>query len=356
MSTTLTVEDIKTEPVMDSTNYSEVESGSSFIKSEDMEESIDEENVYRMSREDELILSNMKEEEEDGERQIEDVWREDRVKNEEICNFEWGQEELGEQFLKSNQTERWLSEEGIPEEEESSLSPATSRLLKQARVPSPGSPALSSIKGTDSSSSNAGDDICTSGAGSGDDVTTDHETEAVQENQRKCTTKRRRNPDGWKKNVRKMKRASGQSYKSDTTGQRVAEKTVNVCDCSKCRLRCKDKLSEERRAEIFQEFYSLKDWSAQTTYIATAVLVTSPRRRTVVDPQNSRKQHSRAYYLSTKGGRDELKSVRVCKKMFLATLDINSARVDYAMKKKTAGELIDHRGKHVPGNKTPKTT
>ncbi|KAJ8277155.1 hypothetical protein GJAV_G00072040 [Gymnothorax javanicus] len=116
-----------TEPVMDSSDYAELESGYSLIKSEDIEESIEEKNGYGMSREEELMISNIKEEEEEGgERQSEEVLREDGVKTEEICTFEWGHEELDEPFSKSNQTERWLSEKGIPEEEEGSLPPVVS--------------------------------------------------------------------------------------------------------------------------------------------------------------------------------------------------------------------------------------
>ncbi|XP_061095825.1 uncharacterized protein si:ch211-40k21.5 isoform X2 [Conger conger] len=59
-------EDMKTEPVTDSTDYTGLELRSCLIKSEDAEESIERKNGCGMSREEELILSNIKEEEEDG--------------------------------------------------------------------------------------------------------------------------------------------------------------------------------------------------------------------------------------------------------------------------------------------------
>ncbi|KAJ8277158.1 hypothetical protein GJAV_G00072070 [Gymnothorax javanicus] len=142
-----TAEDIKTEPVVDSRDYSEMWSRPSVIKSEDTEESIEEKSGYMMSREEDITVSNIKgEEEEGGQRQSEDIWMTDAVKSEEIRGFELGQEERDESYVKTNQTERLQSDEGIKEEEEGSLPSATSCLLKQARLPSSGSPALSSIK------------------------------------------------------------------------------------------------------------------------------------------------------------------------------------------------------------------
>ncbi|KAJ8377093.1 hypothetical protein SKAU_G00076730 [Synaphobranchus kaupii] len=84
---------MKTEPVMDSTDYSGVELRSSLIKSEDIEESIERKNGYGASREEELILSNIKEEEEEGgERPSKAMKREDGVKDEEVEGFQWKQE------------------------------------------------------------------------------------------------------------------------------------------------------------------------------------------------------------------------------------------------------------------------
>ncbi|KAJ8377094.1 hypothetical protein SKAU_G00076740 [Synaphobranchus kaupii] len=141
-------EDMKTEPVMDSTDYSGVELRSSLIKSEDIEESIERKNGYGMSREEELILSNIKEEEEEGgERQGEEVKREDGVKEEEVERNDWNPEIEGDEQREGDvmdQTPKTDRKSDLKQEEESLPSLVTSCLLEQSRVPSPGSPVISS--------------------------------------------------------------------------------------------------------------------------------------------------------------------------------------------------------------------
>ncbi|KAJ8280034.1 hypothetical protein COCON_G00071000 [Conger conger] len=131
------VEKVKTEPVMDSTDYTGLELRSCLIKSEDAEESIERKNGCGMSREEELILSNIKEEEEEGgERQREEVKTEDGVKDEEVAGYEWKEEKV-------------LKQDGLPdckEQEDEGLS-VTSCQVQQPRLPSPSSPVISSSKG-----------------------------------------------------------------------------------------------------------------------------------------------------------------------------------------------------------------
>ncbi|KAJ8280035.1 hypothetical protein COCON_G00071010 [Conger conger] len=105
-STLTDCEDMKTEPVTDSTDYTGLELRSCLIKSEDAEESIEGKNGCGMSREEERLLSNIKEEEEEDERP------------------------------------------DCKEQEDEGFSPkVTSCLIKQPRVPSPGSPVISCSTG-----------------------------------------------------------------------------------------------------------------------------------------------------------------------------------------------------------------
>ena len=51
---------------------------------------------------------------------------------------------------------------------------------------------------------------------------------------------------------------------------------------------------------------------------------------------------------------DDSHNVRVCKKMFLRTLNITERLITYTMKKAATGfSCADERGKHEPHNKTP---
>ncbi|KAJ8355558.1 hypothetical protein SKAU_G00183520, partial [Synaphobranchus kaupii] len=70
-------EEIKAEYVMDSSDYTGVEPRSSLNRCEDMDERTERKTGYLMSREQKDILTNMKEEEEDGERQSVKMERED---------------------------------------------------------------------------------------------------------------------------------------------------------------------------------------------------------------------------------------------------------------------------------------
>ncbi|XP_036378765.1 zinc finger protein 2 homolog isoform X1 [Megalops cyprinoides] len=138
-------EEIKTECVMDSRDYTGVELGSGLNRSEDIEERMERKTGYGMSREEIDILSNIKEEEEEGgEKQIETMKREDDVRDEEDKGL-WreGQKERDEQRERDEsdpalQTDRELKNEGksvCSQQEWEGFSPqVTSCLLKQPRV------------------------------------------------------------------------------------------------------------------------------------------------------------------------------------------------------------------------------
>ncbi|KAI1888759.1 hypothetical protein AGOR_G00172030 [Albula goreensis] len=111
---------MKTEPVIDSTDYAAVEFKSVLLKSEDTEESVERKNDYWLSREEKLVLSNMKNEEEEGGERQREVKGEDGVKDEEGKAFKWNQEEERDNARKGDgmenviQSDRGLKTEGAP--------------------------------------------------------------------------------------------------------------------------------------------------------------------------------------------------------------------------------------------------
>ncbi|KAJ8277143.1 hypothetical protein GJAV_G00071920 [Gymnothorax javanicus] len=122
---------------MDSADYTGVVLGSRLIKSEDTEETIQENNGCGIKVE-KVIISNVKEEEEEGgEKQSDEVKREDGVKDEEECDMEESLETDG--MLK----ERSHSKQ---QEEERSSPLVISSRGKNADIASPGSPSISSIE------------------------------------------------------------------------------------------------------------------------------------------------------------------------------------------------------------------
>ena len=57
--------------------------------------------------------------------------------------------------------------------------------------------------------------------------------------------KRIRRCDGWKKNIPKMKRTTGEKYTSNSTNKGVREMCVQPTNCSKCSIKCSNKISAE---------------------------------------------------------------------------------------------------------------
>ncbi|KAJ8277152.1 hypothetical protein GJAV_G00072010 [Gymnothorax javanicus] len=131
---------MRTKPVTDNISYKEAVLEPCLIKREDLEESIEEKNAYGMSGHKELIISNMKEEEEGRERKSGEV------------KSEREQETEGDEIIsESKVTERLLCEEGIEDgekqEEEGSSPLDASCPLKQPGVALLRSAVSSSFKG-----------------------------------------------------------------------------------------------------------------------------------------------------------------------------------------------------------------
>lgn len=74
---------------------------------------------------------------------------------------------------------------------------------------------------------------------------------------RKLTRKRKRNPQTWKKNIRKSKRQRGEAY-INTSGKLVAEKELEHVDCE-CTWKCFGKISKDDRESLKKSFYSLDE-------------------------------------------------------------------------------------------------
>ena len=75
---------------------------------------------------------------------------------------------------------------------------------------------------------------------------------------------------------------------------------------------------------IFKSFWNTEDWQAQSNYIAGCVKTSEPQRKSVL---NSRVKFVRQYHLA---------DIRVCKDVFLKTLQITDGRVDYCLNRKTS--------------------
>lgn len=68
------------------------------------------------------------------------------------------------------------------------------------------------------------------------------------------------------KNVRKRQRNFRKGYIS-RTGKTVAEKSVKPPCTEKCRLKCRDKITEEQRQEIFECYWGLGTLKRQRDFL-----------------------------------------------------------------------------------------
>ena len=158
--------------------------------------------------------------------------------------------------------------------------------------------------------------------------------------------KRKRNTEKHKNITRKRLINSGEEHVS-VGGKIIPGKTCqpHSCKCKTCNV-----ITEEQRQKLFKDFYSLSSWEAKTVYIANLVMVYTPKRPTKSD---SRRKNSRAFYVTVVNNEGESNTLKVCKKFVMATLSINSARINGAVKRKISGVFSDERGHHIPHNKTP---
>ena len=74
--------------------------------------------------------------------------------------------------------------------------------------------------------------------------------------------RKRTNPDKWKRNVRKPQRVSGKSYISEG-GKKVNQRNVKAQDCSKCRFKCNENVSDESKQSIMSFYYALRSHERQ---------------------------------------------------------------------------------------------
>ena len=156
--------------------------------------------------------------------------------------------------------------------------------------------------------------------------------------------KRQRDPENWKRNVRRKRRNEGLEYTS-CRGKVVEARRVKEIDCVKCRFNCSKNFCNEARHQIFAVFWGLGDHDRRTDFIAHHC-EKSQKKQTCNEP--SRRNFSISYYLTNDNQR-----IRVCKEFFLKTLDIGQDTVYVALNKNTqfGAASSSLRRQRTPSNK-----
>lgn len=140
----------------------------------------------------------------------------------------------------------------------------------------------------------------------------------------------------------------------DRQGNKQPAKVFKPLDTFCCKKKCCDKHSIELQKQIFDEFYSLGDITAQDQVLMDNIQVHDKRRTTVLNTKTpSSTTHDRqisVIYCLQIGG----SSINVCKKMFQNIFGCGRGKVDFMIhKKKTSPTgIFSHslKGKHTPHN------
>jgi len=156
----------------------------------------------------------------------------------------------------------------------------------------------------------------------------------------KLTRVRTRNTAYWKDNKAKQLLNLGKEH-TNRAGKLINAKKMGA-PC-KCRNKCFEKIDEETRKRIFDEYWSLGDHSRQWDFVARYVVI-SDKKVSTNSSYTSRRQFSRKYSLPVQNNGIE----SVCKVMFLKTIGISEKIVNNMGKKLAISPVLisDQRGTH----------
>ena len=161
------------------------------------------------------------------------------------------------------------------------------------------------------------------------------------------TRKRKRDPSSWKSNIRKQQRQSGKRYVNSRGNVTEARSVKTKKDCSKCKFKCSLNISDRDRLNVFNEFWAQNDKEKLHFYGRTTTQVSSKRRGKQSTPKRS---ISTTYTLPVDG-----QMIRVCKRFYLTTLDINHKRVEtyHTSKHQFTGTPVHLKWGEAANNKVP---
>lgn len=160
------------------------------------------------------------------------------------------------------------------------------------------------------------------------------------------TRKRKRNPEKWKQNVRKLKRQHGHEYTDIKGKNRPARsaKSGMLCHSEKCFFHCSDKITQDERELINRKFWELDDNGKMHFYSKYVQRSLAARKRTAKESSN--KTYTYEYSFAVSGV-----TTRVCQEFFLKTLNVSKQRIYYYFKKhqdpSTKLPISSKHGKHT---------
>jgi hypothetical protein len=213
---------------------------------------------------------------------------------------------------------------------------------------------IGDFSGTDSGddfkhSSSSSSSTSSSSSSSSSSSASSSDNEAVNDQEamsspKKRGRKRTRNPNGWKKNIAKKLRNSGNEYKSIKTGKIVQAKKVGAPCTDNCRLACSSNFTQEKRVQIFNCYWELGSIERHRDFLSSCVRPLEIASRRIKTNRRYPRQGNSAFYLLNDG-----QSFRVCKTFLISTLGISPRTIRTVIDAKKLNDGIipeDHRGKH----------
>lgn len=152
------------------------------------------------------------------------------------------------------------------------------------------------------------------------------DTAALTIKQKKIVTRKRiKCVDQWKRNVRKVKRNSGQFY-TTSTGRNFNKKQLQPPCTDKCKYKCTIHFTNTMREKLLELFWLMADVSKQRAFIVKCTTVVMPKYK--YQKEGSTRLSNSSFFLPI----DDVNK-RVCKKFFMATLNIGDRFVRTALLK-----------------------
>lgn len=198
------------------------------------------------------------------------------------------------------------------------------------------------------------EDLAMSSTSSEDEIATLNENQenTVDVGNEKAKTGRKRKavPEEWRKNKAKLLRNSGKAYTSTSKSQKqMKERQIKPTCNEKCKLKCYNKISEEKRKLIFKNYWKLGDLEKQRQFINKHVTAIKPKYRYIREG-STRKDYNHAFNFEV-----DSETIRVCKTFFKNTLGISDRPIRTVISKQNSivGGFLneDKRGKHGKHNK-----
>ncbi|KAK3924876.1 SUMO-activating enzyme subunit 1 [Frankliniella fusca] len=154
----------------------------------------------------------------------------------------------------------------------------------------------------------------------------------------KLTKKRNSAPSKWKRNEAQRMLASGKEHVSVNGVLRRARTLQPGCDAS-CKFLCQQKVTPDERQDIFNQFWRIPTQKEKWDFIGLHLEIHPVKQVNDLTTRTS----SRKYFFRIDG-----EKIKICKLMFLNTLDVCDSLVETTVKKLKMGGYIspDKRQRH----------